>query len=352
MVDFETEGVIDVLISDSSLRQARRDIEEELGPKTFEVDVSGGSGGGSARRGRESIRLDRTRNDLLRAILDELDGGIAGNGDDGFRIRGRGGSGGGGGLGGVIGGVGALLGLGAGAIVGSAAGSGSPIDIPFLPPTTPGSPRGGGSSSPTPTPSPAPTNLPFRQPEGGPAPSPTPTPDPGGGGLPDIPLPTPEQALGGALVGAGALGIREVGKSLGSGAGTAGAGLPIVPREAIPDSDTTRSLRSLVGTQGDVSDSVATASGRQSLVRDYKALVGNSGRNAPLGGGTQSTVSGPGGSGRVDVTVNVPIDISADASANAQGSTRGIERQIDQKLDEAKRDIKRDIRRDMDRRIQ
>jgi len=101
MSDFTTSSLLEVTVSQSSLRDARAEIEDEVGDVTVDVDASTSGGSASSqlsnRRSREAamsrqllsgqsetltsisdqldggLDLDETRNDLLREILDETE---------------------------------------------------------------------------------------------------------------------------------------------------------------------------------------------------------------------------------------------------------------------------------------
>lgn len=189
---FSTESLLEITVSEKSLKGARDQIEERLGSVSVDVGAGGGGGGDRASRERalsrqiltsqdqtltavadsweESLELDQRRNDLLRELLESTEKGnftdaASPDGNGSVRFRNRGGGGGGGGAGGAA--VGAILGLlGLGVGVGSVVGSGGdssrnprPSDVPDRYPT-PGafgdalkrrSPRpaqSGGSTSP------------------------------------------------------------------------------------------------------------------------------------------------------------------------------------------------------------
>jgi hypothetical protein len=118
--EFETESTFHAVVDTASLRDARKEVERELGDIELSVDAvaqtggSGGGGRGGRAGGRGSISetnsyLDELddlaieRNDILRELLEET--------ELGNRTQGRGRLGGGGGLLGLLG-----LGLGAGAL--------------------------------------------------------------------------------------------------------------------------------------------------------------------------------------------------------------------------------------------
>lgn len=115
MAEFNTSAELAVEVDQTSLRQARDEIESELGD--VNVSVSGGrarTDGGGGRRQLSMLRsVDEqtgeleAQTDLLEDILDEL---------------GDGGAGGGGGGGGLLGGSGALSGAAGGAAAGSGGG--------------------------------------------------------------------------------------------------------------------------------------------------------------------------------------------------------------------------------------
>ena len=126
MTEFGAAGTLDVHVSQSSLRDARAEIEDELGDVTVDVAAESGpttsavTDGGSALA--DSGMLDELdeQTDLLEDILDELEqGGVGGGG---------GGLGGGGGMGlGLVGGgaAGATMSgatLAGGALTGTLAG--------------------------------------------------------------------------------------------------------------------------------------------------------------------------------------------------------------------------------------
>lgn len=129
MAEFETSGSVVIEVDSSSLRDARREVEESIG--SVQVDVDGGGGassmadGGQTRLTRtldEGLNLDAERNELLLEIVDLLDedgGGLFGGGGDGG-VDGDGGGGGIPGMGflggfgarGILGRLGGLAGLG------------------------------------------------------------------------------------------------------------------------------------------------------------------------------------------------------------------------------------------------
>lgn len=108
MTEFETQNVVDVVIDDRSLTEARADVESALSevPVDIAVEASGGGGpgGGASDEWREQHSLSRERNRLLEQLVDVQE---EGNFDRASRS--------GGGLlgGGAILGGGALLGIGA-----------------------------------------------------------------------------------------------------------------------------------------------------------------------------------------------------------------------------------------------
>lgn len=112
MADFSTAVTLEVEVDEASLREARADIEDDIGP----VPVGGGGstavpdgGGATSLAGGAVIDELGDQTDLLGEILDEIE---------------EGGLGGGGGGGGIPGG-GILSGLGAGRLAGGAAGLGA-----------------------------------------------------------------------------------------------------------------------------------------------------------------------------------------------------------------------------------
>jgi len=116
MTQFDSEVELDVVVDQSSLRDARAEIEAELGDAVAGVDsgtsgtaqLAGGSGGRDVvDHTSDLVGLAETRNDLLRDLLDAQE---QGNFD---RALGRGG---GGALGGALLGLGAIGGLGAGLV--------------------------------------------------------------------------------------------------------------------------------------------------------------------------------------------------------------------------------------------
>ena len=111
MTEFETEGVLQVVVDQQSLRDARDEVQETIGSVT--VSASGGraradGGSGVMASIDDSAMVDELdeQTDLLEDILDELEQGGVGGGGGGL---------GGGGMGGGLG-----LGLGAGGAAGTA----------------------------------------------------------------------------------------------------------------------------------------------------------------------------------------------------------------------------------------
>lgn len=368
MADFETQGALEIVLSNK--REVERELEE-LGPKEFEVDVSGTGKGSAGRRERESIRLDRTRNDLLRAILDELDGGLTGtegDGDGDGRPRRRNSDGGGGG-GGIAAIVASVLGATTAAGVASAASSGAGSSAPdpsgdpaAPPPDSDPSGRGG----PGPVPVPDPEALKRREPTPAPNTDPSGTPEEPSSPFPDIPLPSPAQALGGTaaalITGAG---LKGAFKGLGPGTASSGAGFPVVSRGQVPEGRSPNEINNnleqfgLPGVFAGGSDNtdpifgggdqepigLATSTGRENLVGAYTDTVSTifGGKQAaPTGGGTASTVAGPGsdiGSGQ-----NVQVTVNVDARGS---STESLDQKIDRKMEQAKREAKKEAKKEL-----
>jgi hypothetical protein len=145
MTEFETEGVLSVVLDQSSLQSARDEVEQTIGSVAVDVQASPARADGGVMGGANvdaMLSLDEDRNDILEDILDELEqGGVGGGGGGGgvtSLIPGLGGEGDGGGLlGGLLGGsagaaggaglLGALAtgGLVAGGIAGATAGAGT-----------------------------------------------------------------------------------------------------------------------------------------------------------------------------------------------------------------------------------
>lgn len=125
MADFQTSAALSIDIPNRELRDARRQIESELGDISISVDGSGAGAsmrGGGGDGGPEMRRLADERNTLLREIVDQFQAMGGGGG-------GGGGRGGGGFLGTAAGsGTGTILGRlglgGAGAGAGAAVGGG------------------------------------------------------------------------------------------------------------------------------------------------------------------------------------------------------------------------------------
>lgn len=129
--DFSTRATLDIEVSQRSLRQARQQIESEIGTTevgvtdggTASAQAAGGRGSRARRRERRTFRLDIERNDLLEDIHETLEGldPEASGGSPG--LLGGIGAGAGRGLTGLGIGAGAgLAGLGIGAGVGLATG--------------------------------------------------------------------------------------------------------------------------------------------------------------------------------------------------------------------------------------
>jgi len=99
--EFSTRGSLTIALEERSLRDARRELEDELGDLEVAVQAESGtrSGGGAAssaiddlaQQGSANLDLDETRNDILREMEDLLEA-IAnntqgGSGDDGGLFR-------------------------------------------------------------------------------------------------------------------------------------------------------------------------------------------------------------------------------------------------------------------------
>jgi hypothetical protein len=117
MTQFDSEVELEVVVDQSSVRDARDEIEDAVGDVAVGVGSSGTSGtaqltGGSGGRDvtdhtSELVSLGKSRNDLLRDLVDAQE---QGNFDRAL------GGGGGGALGGALLGLGAIGGLGAGLV--------------------------------------------------------------------------------------------------------------------------------------------------------------------------------------------------------------------------------------------
>jgi len=213
VTEFGTEAVFEATVSPSSLREAKQTVEDELGGMEVQIDVQTGAGSGTRAGGRRpgagglareievEHGLSRTRNDLLRDLVDAQE---QGNFD---RAVSGGGLGGAAGL--LAGGVGLTLGAGAIGLAGltKALNSFDPgsVDVPPIPPLkapdippvpvdAPGSiPVDAPSSIPVDAPSSipldAPSSIPLTRPSGTGSGAPRPSPGPG-------PAPSPEPTPG------------------------------------------------------------------------------------------------------------------------------------------------------------
>lgn len=109
MAEFETEGVLSVVVDQSSLDDARDEVEQSIGSVSVDAEASARTDGG-AMGGVDTgslVSLSEDRNDILEDILDELEDGAGGGGRGGLGgagqlLEGAGGRGGGGGAGGGL----------------------------------------------------------------------------------------------------------------------------------------------------------------------------------------------------------------------------------------------------------
>jgi hypothetical protein len=321
MTEFNVGNSLEVTVDQRSLRDARDEIQEEVGDIALSVNTGGSSGGGAGASMLQDIGDDTTelvdlagdRNDILEDILDELQDASTGPG--GGLFRGRGGGGGGGGGGGI--GIGlptgllAALGLGAagaGAASGSGSGSGGGPLIPPIP-----NPFGGGAPS-----------------AGGQRPT-DPSQAPGRGrpgGIPD-PFETPDVGPGAFAAGAaGLFGASQLARSAGQ-AGRSGAGGAAGAATGGFFGVGANELQSLDDLLG---------------ITDRTDIPGTSSRGGTASaatGTTQSvatTGSQPAAQRPQSVTVNPTITVQV-------GGQGGLQQAIDQAFDDIQNQLKREIER-------
>lgn len=398
MSQFDSEVELEVVVDQSSLRDARDEIEGEMG----DVAVGVGSGGTSgtaqltgASGGRdvvdhtsELVGLAETRNDLLRDLVDAQE---QGNFDRALR------GGGGGALGGALLGLGAIGGLGAGLVsflqnfefeppsipplnVPEAI---DPVDIPVPEPLDPVDVPVPGALDPVELPVPdaldpisipEPDWLPIEVPAAGespapsetPAPSPSPSPSPGDDRTTDdtpapVTNPTTDPASDGRPT--GETGVEDpqnqpaaqaprfmtddspasTSDPSGGGSGVGaeevlGAGAGVGALEALR-----RSLQGGGTAGGSPGSSIgfpaigSQLAARSDLLPDLPDLGRNRTRRRAMSAETPTASNTESISAR-PANVSVQNDVTVD----------GVdERQLDLKLDEAKRDIREQLRREL-----